>query len=116
MEKILVRYRGKTIRIDCQRAGLFGLMFKFSSFPNLVFKFRKNVSIAITSLFVFFPFLVVWLDEKNQAIDFKIIRPFTLSANASEKFRSFIEVPLNSKNKKIVGFFVGKGEKFKYIG
>ncbi len=110
--KFPINYRGKKIRIDAKKVSfisrIFGLMFKSRKTENLIFEFSKDVNIKITSLFVFFDFLIVWLDEKNKVLDYKIVRPFTFSVNHGKKYRKFLEVPINDKNVRIIEFFVGK--------
>jgi uncharacterized membrane protein (UPF0127 family) len=107
--------RGKNIEIPVRKMGFFGkikgLMFK-SSRENLLFDFSSDTRIKIHSFFVFFPFLVVWLDKKNKVLEWKIVKPFTVAVSPKKPYRKLVEVPLNKKNTKIIEFFVGK-ERFK---
>lgn len=102
----------KKIRLDVKKVYFFGrfsgLMFRNKSTSNLLFEFSRDVSISIHSLFVFFPFLAVWLDGKNRIIEKRIIKPFIFSAKPMKNFRKLVEIPLNNENKKIVHFLVGK--------
>ena len=91
---------------------VFGLMFKTKNTKNLLFNFPRRTKMAIHSFFVFFPFLAVWLDEKNEIIEMKIVAPFTPHIKPSKKYNKLIELPLNNKNKKILEILVGK-ETFK---
>ena len=50
---------------------------------------------AIHSFFVFFPFLAIWLDDKDKIIDSKVIKPFRFSILPSKKFVKLIEIPIN---------------------
>ena len=120
MESIFVFNKTSRRKLIVKRAGFFskgfGLMFRPSGTSNLLFEFKKNVNLSITSLFVFFPFLAIWLDDENKVLGIKIVQPFISKINATKKFRKLIEVPFNEKNKGIIDFFVDNGEKFKYEG
>jgi uncharacterized membrane protein (UPF0127 family) len=113
--KLKCIFRGKYVEIPVRKMGFFGkikgLMFK-SQRENLLFDFSSDTRIKIHSFFVFFPFLAVWLDEKNKLIEWKIVRPFTVAVSPKKPYRKLVEVPLNKKNSKIIRFFVGK-ETFK---
>ena len=77
---------------------IFGLMFvQKEKASALLFEFEKPTKIKIHSLFVFFSFVAVWLDEKNKVIETEIIKPFTVSAMPRRPFKRLIEIPLNSK-------------------
>ncbi len=85
-----------------------GLMFRSMKTKNLLFDFNREVSISIHSLFVFFPFLAIWLDSRNRVVEFKVVPPFLFYVLPQEKFRKLIEVPLNRENSKIIELFVGR--------
>jgi uncharacterized membrane protein (UPF0127 family) len=79
-----------------------GLM--FSSRKNaraLLFNFRKPTNLAIHSFFVFYPFLAVWLDNKNKVVKMSIVKPFTPFVKPKKSFLKLIEIPLNEKYEKI---------------
>lgn len=107
----LLHKRGK-ISVLVRRLGFFGrfsgLMFKSRDTENLLFDFGTDIKISIHSLFVFFPFLAVWLDSRNRVIELEIVKPFKLCIMPKRKFRKLVEIPLNRKNKEIMGFFVGR--------
>ena len=111
MELIFSKHNNK-FSIDIKKVGLiskgFGLMFRSKSTENLLFDFGKEVSISITSVFVFFPFLAIWLDGKNKIIESRLVRPFELSIKPKQPFRKIIEIPLNSKNKELIELLVDK--------
>ena len=89
--------------------GLFkfiGLMFKTRNTENLLFEFNKDVDIGIHSFFVFFPFLVVWLDERNRVLDFQIVKQFCFYIRPRFKFRKFVEIPINERNRELVGVII----------
>jgi len=109
-----IKSKGKKIKVRVKRAGLLGLMFKSENTHNLFFSFKRDIGLSITSYFVFFPFLVIWLDKNKKVIEYEMVRPFTLSVRCRKKFRSFVEIPVNERNLRLIRFFVGKSEKFKY--
>ena len=109
-KRVGLEYSGKNISLDvldcnCLEMGR-GLMFRFlERSPVLLFDLRKKTNIALTSLFVFFDFLVVWLDENDKVIDVKKVKPFVFTINQKKSFRKIIEIPFNKKNEKILKFF-----------
>ncbi|MEK6844269.1 MAG: hypothetical protein AABX83_02480 [Nanoarchaeota archaeon] len=107
--KIIINYRGKRLNLDVKKLGKFskgiGLMFKNKNNENLLFDFEKDVGISIHSFFVFFPFLVIWLDVKNNVLEYKVVKPFWPYIRPKKYFRRFIEIPLNKKNEKIIRLF-----------
>ena len=70
----------KKIILSVKETGFFsrgiGLMFRSFKTKNLLFSFKKDVGLSITSFFVFFKFLASWLDDKNNVLEFKVVRPF----------------------------------------
>lgn len=115
MEKISFSYKGKKVKISAIRVGalgrIMGLMFRsLNNSEPLLFNFNKEVNLKIHSLFVFFPFVAVWLDGKRNVVDIKKVEPFTFSVSSKKDFTTLIEIPLNQKNSAIVGklgFLVG---------
>jgi len=86
-----------------------GLMFtKKNKAKALLFDFKKPVRIAIHSYFVFFPFIALWIDDKNKIMEFKIIKPFTLIVQSKKSFYKIIEIPINKKYEKIIKILVDK--------
>ena len=80
-----------------------GLM--FSSRENsraLLFKFKKPIRLAIHSFFVFYPFLAIWLDDKNKIVKISIIKPFNPFIKPKKSFTKLIEIPVNEKYEKII--------------
>lgn len=107
-----VYFKKKEIEIPVKRVSFFGrffgLMFKSSGAENLLFEFEDDVNTRITSLFVFFPFLAVWLDAEDKVLDVKIVKPFTLSIFPKRPFRKLVEITFNSENREILGNLVEK--------
>ena len=87
-----------------------GLMFRTRATENLLFSFSKDTDISFHSLFVFFPFLMLWLDEKNKVIEWRVIMPFSTVIRAKKKFKRVVEIPLNMRNDEIIKIFVDKGK------
>lgn len=110
--KVDVFHKGKKISIDVKKTNLIskglGLTFKNRNTDNLIFDFSKNVTWqgTLTSMFVFFPFLTLWVDSKNKVIDFKIVKPFRFSIKQNKQFRKIIEIPINEKNKDLIVRFI----------
>jgi len=107
MKKINFYFNEKKFSVYVEECNLFqkikGLMFsRRETAKILLFEFRKKRNIIIHSFFVFFPFVAIWLNEKNDVIDLKIVKPFTPCVSPSEKTPSLVEIPFNKKNKKIL--------------
>ncbi len=80
-----------------------GLMFSRREKANaLLFEFKKPTKMKIHSHFVFFPFLAIWLDEENNVLDLKEVKPFKTSIGIKESFSKLVEIPINRKNKDLV--------------
>lgn len=80
-----------------------GLMFtKKKNAKPLLFEFKNNSKTSLHSLFVFFKFLVLWLDEKNNIVDMKICRPWKFYINTKKSFSKILEIPVNEKYEKII--------------
>lgn len=75
-----------------------GLMFSKNSKPLLI----EIKNRAIHSIFVFFPFLAIWLNDKNKILDCKLIHPFTPYIISKSNFSKIIEIPYKSEYKKII--------------
>ncbi len=107
-----ISYKKRKLKIPVKKVSFVGkvtgLMFRTRNTKNLLFEFKKEVSYPFHSIYVFFPFLIIWLDEKNSVVDFRISNPFMIRIKSKKPYTKVIEVPLNSKNSKIVDFFVGK--------
>lgn len=88
---------------ECKRAkwGL-GLMFKTRETKPLLFNFGREINWTLTSLFVFFPFLALWLDDKNNVIAMRVVKPFIPGIISKKSFSKLLEIPINKKNKEIV--------------
>jgi len=119
--KISVFFRGRKILIDVHETGFisrgFGLTFRTRETKNLLFDFKKYVTWqgTLTSVFVFFPFLTLWLDSRNKVIDFAVVKPFVFSISQNKPFSRIVEIPLNLSNMPVIGKFIDKKEFFKHF-
>ena len=100
-------HKGKRFSVEAKKCNLIGegigLMFsRREKAKILIFEFDKKRKIIIHSFFVFFPFVALWINEKNEVVDSKIVKPFVSYVSPSEKTNSLIEIPINKNNKKLV--------------
>lgn len=112
-EKIGLVYKGRKINICpikkiSELGKIRGLMFRnVDKCPALLFEFSNPTKLKIHSLFVFFPFLAVWTDNKNKVIEKRIVKPWRFSVGISRKYSKLIEIPLSNfylpRVKNIVG-------------
>ena len=77
----------------------------------LLFEFDELCREPIHSIFVFFPFVGVWLDGKR-LVGIKTVKSFLPFIRPKRPFDRLIEIPLSDKYKKEVALIVGK-ERFK---
>jgi len=115
--RVGLRYKGKKIFLNVRKCDYFGeafgLMFqKKENASALLFDFSGRKRLALHSFFVFFPFLAIWLDDKNKILEFRIIKPFSFNVLSKKPFSKIVEVPINLKYQKIIEKLVGK-ERFK---
>lgn len=113
MRNISFKLKGKKFDVIARDCGFFGrvigLMFKFKeSADAIVFSFDNPTDMGIHSLFVFFPFLAIWIDEQGKAIEIKTIRPFKLFAASKKPYKKLLEIPLNKKYEKIVNSIISR--------
>ncbi len=110
MKKLRVGFGNKLFEVEARELGelemFLGLMFKTKNTKNLIFE--RAGKWGIHSFFVFFDFLALWLDEKNNVLEYKIVKPFTPYVAPSRRFARLIEIPINKENREIAGWFSGK--------
>ena len=79
-----------------------GLMFSRRERAKiLLFPFSRPTKMAIHSLFVFFPFIAVWLDGDGKVMEVRRVKPFSWYICPKKEFVALVEIPLNRKYKKI---------------
>jgi len=112
-EKIQIGFRGKKLEIPIKKVSEIGkgvgLMFSLrKNAKALLFEFRNPKKISIHSLFVFFPFIALWLDDKNNVIDMRKIDPFTLNISSRKPYFRLLEIPFNDNYKEIISTLVDR--------
>ena len=92
----------KNLKICNELEKFSGLMFSPKENARaLLFNFKKPTRLAIHSFFVFYPFLAIWLDNKNKIVKISVVKPFTPFVMPKKSFLKLIEIPLNKKYEKI---------------
>lgn len=106
--RIGFNHKNKKFSLDVERCGIFG-MFRGLMFRRretapalLLFDFKKSHKAKIHSFFVFFPFVAVWLDNKNRIVEFRIIPPWKFCVFPQKKFSRLVEIPINRKYRNVV--------------
>lgn len=111
---IIINYKNKKITLDVKKLkGLEryrGLIFKKRNSEILLFEFKKDVKLVFHSLFVFFPFLLLWLDNNNRIIEYHRVNPFTPCVFPRKPFRKVVEIPISPLTRRFLTFFDGKGK------
>ena len=86
----------------------FGLMFcRRKEAKVLLFEFKKPTKLKIHSYFVFFPFIAIWLDNENNILNIKKIKPFKLNIGIRKPFFKLIEIPINRRNQELLQLLDG---------
>jgi uncharacterized membrane protein (UPF0127 family) len=106
MVNVVIKYNSKMVSVkNVKKLSEFGkgigLMFhKREACPAMLFEFKKPTRMMIHSLFVFFKFEAVWLDDKNRIVDKKLVKPFRLAVSSEKSFYKLLEIPVNRYYKK----------------
>ncbi|MFH1823235.1 MAG: hypothetical protein ABH817_00755 [archaeon] len=75
----------------------FGLMFQtYNSAHPIQFIFKKPRKVAMTTLFCFFPILMLFYNGKK-LVDKRAIAPFNLNISVDKPVTKIIEIPLTKK-------------------
>jgi uncharacterized membrane protein (UPF0127 family) len=111
-KRIIIKIGKKEISFIAEECNMLektiGLMFsRREKAEILLFSFKQKQKIAIHSFFVFYPFLAVWLDERNRISKVKIIKPFIPYASSDRKCFRLAEIPISRKNRRIIKALVG---------
>jgi uncharacterized membrane protein (UPF0127 family) len=104
---VTINYKKKKLKIiaeDCNFLRKFtGLMFsRRKNSKALLFSFKIKQKIIIHSFFVFYSFIAVWLDDKNNIADLKIVRPFSPCIFPKKPTFNLVEIPINDYYREIV--------------
>lgn len=107
-KKVSFNFKNKEFIVEARECSIFnaGLMFRTRNTIPCLFEFDELSEFDITSLFVFFPFVAVWLNSKNEVIDTRLVKPFTIKISCKDPFAKLLEIPVNDKNKSLVRFLV----------
>lgn len=111
MKNFYINFKNKAIKIpNVKKLSGFekgiGLMFSSRKKAKaLLFEFKKPTKMSFTSLFVFFPFIIIWLDSKNKVLDFRKATPFTFHIPSRKPFCKVLEVPFNSNYEETIEKF-----------
>lgn len=105
--KFNFNYKSKNILVEVKVCNgferFFGLMFtQRKKAKALLFDFQKPIRLSIHSWFVFFPFIAIWLDDKNKIIKIKKIKPFSIPASPRKPFYKIVEIPINKEYEKVI--------------
>ena len=84
------------------------MMFKTRNYDNLLFSFSRSGRREKHSFFVFFPFIAIWLDDRNRVLEWRVVKPFEYRVSSRRAFHKLIEIPISYKNEYIMVFLVGK--------
>jgi len=111
LKKIGLEYKNKKFEITVKECNWFkkisGLIFtRREKAKALLFDFKKPVQWNFHSLFVFFPFIAIWLDDNDKIISIKNIKPFKYNLSPKKPFEKVIEIPINSRYNKIIKLLV----------
>lgn len=111
---MIIKLNKRKIKLDVIEAGFFmkfrGLMFR-SLENSCILLFDNASNIAIHSYFVFFDFLVLWLDRENNVVDWEVVKPFSVYEKSNKEFYKIIEIPVSRRYHSIVDVIVE--ERFK---
>ncbi len=87
--------------IDIKKCSSFrkftGLMFRTKNTSALIFEFKEPTLVSIHSMFVFFSFYAIWVDDRDEIIEIKEVKPFTASIIPKRKFVKLLEIPISLK-------------------
>lgn len=107
-KEVFFRFGNSEFLVAARRLNFFGkikgLMLSNSS-EILLFEFKKPTRISIHSFFCK-KFLVIWIDEKNNVIDFKVVSPWKITIKPRKNFLKLIEIPFSDDNLDLIHFLV----------
>jgi len=109
-KKIGFNYRGKKVNVDarvCKGSSMgLGLMFRTKNTMPVLFELGSPVRLALTSLFCFFSFVVVWFKD-DKIVDIKVVKPWRFIINSKNRFDKILEIPINKKYHRQIRILVG---------
>ena len=106
--KVKITHNGKVYEFPLEKYSSWkiykGLMFSKNKKPLLME--IKNKSIH--SMFVFSPFLALWLNDDNRIVDYRLVHPFSSSIIPKSDFSKIIEIPYEGEYKNIIDEILGQ--------
>ena len=108
MQNFTFNFKGKKFNLEVKKlSGIrnftSGLMFSSRERAKaLVFDFKKPEKFSFTGLFVFFPFVIIFLDEKNNVLEMKKIKPFQFHIPSIKSYFKVLEIPCNESYSGII--------------
>lgn len=113
-KNLVIGLSGRKIKLNVVNTGFFGkfwgLMFTRREKADILL-FENAKKVGIHSFFVFFPFLCLWLDDKNNVVEWKIVKTFSVYEKSKYQFTKIVEIPVSRRYHSLVTFIVG--ERFK---
>lgn len=110
--KVKIKNGGKSLELVVRKVGflgkVLGFMFRTRGTSPLLFEFRKKGRKRFHSLFVFFSFFLVSLDDENNVIETTLVKPFCFEKKVSFLTRRIIEIPIDERRNEITSFLVGE--------
>ncbi len=109
MKQVKFNYKGKKISVKARKCGFSstGLMFRTKNTPPCIFEHKRKMDLKMSSLFVFFPFVGIWIDSRGKVVDLRTIKPFNFSFFSKKHYSTFLEIPINKKNSEILQLLDG---------
>ena len=107
-----INFKGKAIEIpgvkECKGLAMgTGLMLlRKEKAKALLFKFKIPTRIVIHSFFVFFPFVAIWLDDKNKVMEIKKVKPFVPLVSSRKSHFQLVEIPTGQKYQQLIKILV----------
>ena len=105
-----IKLKNKEVEIPVKQLSILGkfkgLMFsRREKAEILLFEFYKPTKNTFHSLFCFFPFYILWIDQENNVLEVKKCKLWRLKIVPSPRVKSYskvIEIPINKKNESIL--------------
>lgn len=112
-KEITINYKNKKINLVAEECNslkkITGLMFSLRQNAKiLLFDFKTKQNIIIHSFFVFYPFIAIWLDDKNNVLDLKIVKPFNPFVSSKKSSYKLVEIPINKTNDNLVKTLISR--------
>jgi uncharacterized membrane protein (UPF0127 family) len=85
-----------------------GLMFcRREKARAILFEFKNPSTFNFTSFFVFFPFVIIWMDKNENILDINVVKPFKWYIPSKKTYFKVLEVPINHFYRRQISSLVG---------